>query len=448
MSAAGFEPRSFRSQADSLTSRPSGVGQSVTAASEISCEYSLFTEKSKKASSHPNLFIINVECQCAEQLKLLPHTTDLLQLQSCLQEILLVKIYSKRRAVVSHETQLLVSSGIPSLDDVLGGGVPVGTVLLLEEDENNVYAEYFMKCFLAEGVTVGHEVFVASVDRDPVKLMKDLPAPVEALEKEEQTVHNENMKIAWRYENQRILGPSDNSRSLGHHFDLKCPIPDDLLKNCKTYYWAGENCDSKCKTSAKTIYRDLFKEIHSVLTQRKIYTQMASDQSNIMRIGVFSFASFSWSDDLCDSLNTSSSAWPEVTSSFALLRAMARQSYSVIFVSVPSHLFADTALLGRLSYHADYVIGLESFQGTDKEVNPLFKDYHGLLNIYKISSINSQVPPNVDTQDWVFRLKRKRICVEKMHLPPDFTETASRSQGDPVKGAAACGGGLPNKLDF
>ena len=33
-----------------------------------------------------------------------------------------------------HNGLLLASTGIPTLDDVLGGGLPVGTVLMVEED--------------------------------------------------------------------------------------------------------------------------------------------------------------------------------------------------------------------------------------------------------------------------------------------------------------------------
>ena len=34
-----------------------------------------------------------------------------------------------------HNGLLLTSTGIPTLDDVLGGGIPVGSVLMVEEDK-------------------------------------------------------------------------------------------------------------------------------------------------------------------------------------------------------------------------------------------------------------------------------------------------------------------------
>lgn len=328
--------------------------------------------------------------------------------------------------------------------------MPVGSLLLLEEDLNNVYSKFFMQCFLAEGATVGHEIMIASLDHNPAKLLRDLPAPVSG--KVDEGVENvkDDMKIAWRYQNQGRVTSSTNQPTLGHHFDLKTIISSDVLDACEKFYWNGDSCSTDSIAPSKSLYRNLFKNIHTLLTQRKMFTHIPNDKPNIMRLGIFSLASFAWGEDLTQNLSDSNSTtWSELTTFFALLRSIVRQSYSVAFVSVPSHLFSDSALINRLSYHADYVIGLESFQGTDKEVHPLFKDYHGLLNIYKVSANNSLVPPRVDTKDWVFKLKRKRLCVEKLHLPPDLSETASRSQGDPVKNSASCGGGgLSNKLDF
>lgn len=44
-----------------------------------------------------------------------------------------------------HNGQLVCSSGVPSLDSVLGGGIPVGSVLMIEEDSNDQYANLLMR---------------------------------------------------------------------------------------------------------------------------------------------------------------------------------------------------------------------------------------------------------------------------------------------------------------
>ena len=44
-----------------------------------------------------------------------------------------------------HNGLLLVSTGIPSLDSVLGGGVPLGSVFLLEEDVHTRFSTLLTK---------------------------------------------------------------------------------------------------------------------------------------------------------------------------------------------------------------------------------------------------------------------------------------------------------------
>uniref|UniRef100_A0A8C5S000 Elongator complex protein 4 n=1 Tax=Laticauda laticaudata TaxID=8630 RepID=A0A8C5S000_LATLA len=106
--------------------------------------------------------------------------------------------------------QLLLSSGVPSLDSVLGGGLAIGTILLIEEDVYGVYSNLLFKNFLAEGVVCGHNLFIASDKEEPGIILKELPCPLPNLsDKEMEEVitmkstqdSQESMRIAWRYQN-------------------------------------------------------------------------------------------------------------------------------------------------------------------------------------------------------------------------------------------------------
>nr|CAD7426180.1 unnamed protein product [Timema monikensis] len=84
-----------------------------------------------------------------------------------------------------HNAQLLISSGVPSLDYIIGkhnyiilrilisgGGLAVGTITLIEEDTFGNYAKLLLKYFLAEGVMCRHSLLVTSQDSDPEKMVK------------------------------------------------------------------------------------------------------------------------------------------------------------------------------------------------------------------------------------------------------------------------------------
>ena len=64
----------------------------------------------------------------------------------------------------------------------------------------------------------------------------------------------------------------------------------------------------------------------------------------------------------------------------------------------------------------DYAIELESFAGSERETNPAFKEYNGLLHFRKMSAINSLAL--FQHSDLAFKLRRKKFVIEKFHLPP------------------------------
>lgn len=80
--------------------------------------------------------------------------------------------------------------------------------------------------------------------------------------------------------------------------------------------------------------------------------------------------------------------------------------------------FQDDHLIKRLLYSIDNAVKIESFTGSSKETNPVYKDYHGLFHITKLSAIYSMVPYVPPSLDLAFKLKRKKFLIEKLHLPP------------------------------
>lgn len=44
----------------------------------------------------------------------------------------------------------------------IGGGIAVGSVLLVDEDEHRAYSDVLLKYFMSEGVAAGNELVVAS----------------------------------------------------------------------------------------------------------------------------------------------------------------------------------------------------------------------------------------------------------------------------------------------
>lgn len=58
------------------------------------------------------------------------------------------------------------------------------------------------------------------------------------------------------------------------------------------------------------------------------------------------------------------------------------------------------------------MISLESFAGSSKETNPIFKDYHGLLHMKKLPAFNTLVHQDSLFSDLAFKLRRKKFLIE------------------------------------
>ncbi|XP_050969800.1 elongator complex protein 4 [Labeo rohita] len=359
----------------------------------------------------------------------------------------LVSIPGTRPSV--QNGQLLVSSGVSSLDYVIGGGLAVGTLLLVEEDRYDSYSRMLLKYFLAEGVVCGHELFLASARDHPDEIMQELPSPIvddvagmKISEGQSQPSDPENpdtMKIAWRYQNQpRVQTALASSVRFGHYYDVSKTMEPELRQaaKCHSFYQLQETPVTTESSPLPSPYHALLKSIQTVI--RKEGFDGSTPQSkvrNVLRLGLHSLGSVLWGDDVCCKDNPAHCH--ALTTFLYALRGLLRTSLSVAIVTVPSHLIQNRAVMGRIIRLSDTAIALESFRGSEKEANPLYKDYHGLLHVRQLPRLNCLSCEVPDTKDLAFKLKRKQFTIERLHLPPDLSETVSRVSKTEL--AAGCG---------
>nr|Q566Y1.2 RecName: Full=Elongator complex protein 4; Short=ELP4 [Danio rerio] len=346
--------------------------------------------------------------------------------------------------------QLLVSSGVSSLDYVIGGGLAVGTLLLVEEDRYDSYSRMLLKYFLAEGIVCGHELFLASARDHPDQIMQELPSPIlddvasmkmsEGQSQPNDPDNPDTMKIAWRYQNQpRVQTALASSSRFGHYYDASKTMDPELLQAAKyhSFYQLQETPVTTGLSSLPSPYLALLKSIQTLIQKEGFDGSTPQLRGrNVLRVGLHSLGSVLWGDDVCCKDN---SAHCHALSTFLYaLRGLLRTSLSVAMMTVPSHLIQSRAVMGRIIRLSDTAIALESFRGSEKETNPLYKDYHGLLYVRQIPRLNCLTSEVPDTKDLAFKLKRKQFTIERLHLPPDLSETVSRvSKADLAAGCAS-----------
>uniref|UniRef100_A0A8C2DFL6 Elongator complex protein 4 n=1 Tax=Cyprinus carpio TaxID=7962 RepID=A0A8C2DFL6_CYPCA len=318
----------------------------------------------------------------------------------------LVSIPGTRPSV--QNGQLLVSSGVSSLDYVIGGGLAVGTLLLVEEDCYDSYSRMLLKYFLAEGVVCGHELFLASARDHPDEIMQELPSPIvddvagmKISEGQSQPSDPENpdtMKIAWRYQNQpRVQTALASSVRFGHYYDVSKTMEPELQQaaKCHSFYQLQETPVTTGSSPLPSPYHALLKSIQTVIRKEGFDGSTPQVGCNLFS---HLFLYVTCNEKSCHVFLISTGKG----------RALKASSDEI----------KNRAVMGRIIRLSDTAIALESFRGSEKETNPLYKDYHGLLHVRQLPRLNclsSEVP---DTKDLAFKLKRKQFTIESSLRAP------------------------------
>ncbi|XP_014355753.2 elongator complex protein 4 [Papilio machaon] len=346
-----------------------------------------------------------------------------------------------------------ISSGIPSLDHIIGGGLPSGAIFAVEEDVLGSYSRVLTKYYLAEGVTSEHALFIASADEDPKIIVNELPQPCVDLPKEVAPKEgNIEMKIAWRYEGLGQVESSFGSNSsFGHNFDLSKHMDKETLQNRNiTYCFLNEDeygNKDEVKGFKNYMFFKLLTNIKELVSKEEFQT--SSKNKNILRINIQSLGSPIWLAADCDG-EVNNDYGQDLIKFLYTLRVILRDTLAVAYITIPSHLFDDEHLMPRLLYSIDNAVRIESFAGSSRETNPVYSDYHGLFHVTKLSAIYSLVPYVPPSLDLAFKLRRKKFVIEKLHLPPELQESSEREQDDitAVPKAVSCGGFKKKDIDF
>lgn len=100
----------------------------------------------------------------------------------------------------------------------------------------------------------------------------------------------------------------------------------------------------------------------------------------------------------------------------------------------------------RCIHSADIAMKLQSFTGTELESNQSLQDYHGFFYLTKLAAINSLASKHPGSIEYVFKLRRKKFCIEVLHLPPDIGDS-NQNQKNSIS-SLGCGGTNKHVLDF
>ncbi|KAI9229229.1 MAG: Elongator complex protein 4 [Piptocephalis tieghemiana] len=333
----------------------------------------------------------------------------------------------------------LTSTGVPSLDEVLGGGVPLGSILLLEEDYPTGYAKHLLKYWVSEGLAQGHQTLWVSADRGS-DMVNELPAwqtqPTPSPPSKQPSAPTDTtgpggkLKIAWRYQNLPKLDqpsppPMPGGRSgltpYHHVYDHLRPISKDVLQDKEGYLhfidarsWSEE---------AEGMYQRLW----LLITQAILHPNCPSnpDQKPIVtRIALDSIGSPSWGPE-------GQGLIPFLHRLASFIHASTGSSIACL-ISLPSHTLSLPTIL-RASHLSDAVLSLQAFGTHAGPTGP--GGYAGRIRIHKAPTMGALRSASSKMgwmgADLAFKWGRRRgLTLERFSLPPEGGVGARRTRGE------------------
>ncbi|KAL6008099.1 hypothetical protein ACLOJK_033605 [Asimina triloba] len=249
---------------------------------------------------------------------------------------------------------VFVSSGIPDLDKILGGGFCLGSLVMIMEDAEAPHHLLLLRNFMSQGLVHSQPLLYASPAREPRAFLGTLPSPITSKDdkshigvnhKEDQ---DNGLRIAWQYK--KYFGEQ--------------PIAEN----------------SNGETILKTQGYDLIDSNPTV--DEKQHGQ----------------------DD-----------W-DLLSFIRSLKGMIQSSNAIAVITFPSSLLSPS-FSKRWQHLADTLLSVRAIPDEDKKLAKLltgYQDMVGLLHIHKVAQANTQAVPTIS----VHVLSRSMIeTVNRFQVP-------------------------------
>lgn len=326
--------------------------------------------------------------------------------------------------------ETVLSCGVSALDHILGGGLPLGGILLVEEDAFGTYCKQLLKYYVAEGIEQNHRIYFASSDIEPSKFFRELPKALyscadKAATTTASSTSDGDLKIAFRYERMAKQDSLLDYEELDHVFDLSERIESTkLAEACTATFDPCENVGKPADRQAGSV---LAPNYASVLADVNMLVEKGNEDRSLspraIRIALHDLCSPAWG------------AEQSLSSFLHTLKSLIRGEPVSVFVSVPSVAArVHPSVLRRCRASADIVVKIQAFEDHERGANPLYKNYHGILQIVKLCRLAS-FSVRVPDSDFLFHQRPKKFLIERLHLPP---EQESEDKADSKLPGLAC----------
>ncbi|KAG8960545.1 hypothetical protein FRC03_006407 [Tulasnella sp. 419] len=341
-----------------------------------------------------------------------------------------------------------LSTGISSLDDVLGSGQSLGSVLtILTPDPHSAWGNLLQRYYIAQGLVLDQPLCLVGETKSCRTVLEGCMwvAGVEGAsgaepvndEEEEQSDTKESVKIAWRYEKmgrfQTTVDTKPNAKFC-NTFDLTTVLPGSKIAEATANGHLNFIDVSARVNGRRRSPRDILHEIKTLINRLHETGSSTSNHAvKPLRICIPDLGGPAWGD----------LSGPALLQFLFALRQIVQSSLVAVLITFPPHLSSNNPRftsgksehewIQKLAYVSDGCISFNSF-GADPSLASMFPSYHGLVQVYSTPSLHTLVPTSHThsllrglsspsnhaagggENNLGFRCTRKRFVIETLHL--------------------------------
>lgn len=328
---------------------------------------------------------------------------------------------------------IFLSSGVPDLDKILGGGFHLGSLVMVMEDTEAPHHMLLLRNFMSQGLVHNQPVLYASPSTNPRAFLGTLPTTLVSKDDRSRNADAEqkDLRIAWQYkkylgENKPHIEERDGKVEYCNEFDLRKPIEKHLIMGNRV------ECISLLDCSSLAGFRE---------SCSKFLSQLPRYDGNITSAGRIAIQSLCAPQ--CEYFDKE---W-DMLSFIRSLKSMVRSSNAVAFLTFPASLVS-SSVSKRWQHLADTLLSVKSIPDEDKELANLltgYQDMLGLLSVHKVARFNTQVPVILDATTYSIKLQKRRSLVLEClnQAPVDGSSGSSYGTSGSCSGSSKTG-----TLDF
>lgn len=311
-----------------------------------------------------------------------------------------------------------------------------------------------MKYFVAEGIANQQSIHFyksSHIPDDSMNFIEQLPhisglpsstGKIDKNDDESIKKKESDIKIAWQYkkylssDKDTLSLTSSKKKSWCHSFDLNKTMSAAEIKHAEIHTITF----NPSKDHIKDKFMKLYEKLATYILECN--QKMSRDGSKkIIRIAIQSISSPIWGSSLEERES-------QTLLFLRSLKGLLRQALASCMITIPSHLFSEEFML-KVRYIADSVVEFSAFTDFESEKNPVFAEFDGLFIVKKLHRINTLISLMSSQPTYTFEYKRKKLSIEKFHLPPEISRsTTSTDEEKKAKASLLCQPGPSGSSDL